>query len=176
MSFLEEFVEALLAFPMLQRVRELVRKYPKQSAIISVIVLMAYVGIIITAVLTTKQEREKERAKNLPYETQLTNLKQVEGNLKDLLSYVEGQKTRLQKSEDLLNSLKTEKEKLEPLVKAGRDVIRAVFDFQEQMREKGKWTGNVVSFVLGVLSSLTAMLIVMAIKSARLRVRTGHRG
>jgi len=80
------------------------------------------------------------------------------------------------KSEDLLNSLKTEKEKLEPLLKADRDVIRAVFDFQEQMRQKGKWTGNVVSFVLGVLSSLTAMLIVMAIKSARLRVRTGHRG
>ena len=107
------------------------------------------------------------RSKNASFESQQSNLKQIETNLKDILSYVENQKAKLQESEDLVNKLNSEKQKLEVLVKADRNIINAIFDFQEKNKQKELWIGYIVSFILGVLSSLTAMLIGFAIKSKK---------
>jgi hypothetical protein len=153
--------------PSIRWLIELRRRNPKRFAIVAVSVLLAYIGISMAAVQMLNNISEEQRSKNLSFETQLNNLKQAEQSLKGLTAYVEDQQARLKESEDLLSSLRAEKQKLEPLVNADKELIKAVFDAQTQLYGTKQWIGYVASFVLGLLSSIVASIIVNVFRSGK---------
>lgn len=165
-----------LIFPRFSRIKELVRKYPKQSIVFAVAIIIFYTSAVFTALYFVRIEKEKQRSTNLSYAAQLNNLKQTESTIKNLLNYIENQKSKLQESEDILNNLRSEKKRLEPLVNADRDVVKAMFEYQDRSQKNERWIGYIASFILGILSSLMATVIVYAIKSSKNKKATGTIG
>ena len=99
-------------------------------------------------------DAELKRKENLTLTSQLDKLDKTESNLEDLLKFVEDQRARLKDSEAIVESLKSEKEQLEPIVDADRKVVDAIFDAQEQRYQSTVWWDRGVGFTFGVIGSL----------------------
>lgn len=105
------------------------------------------------------EKREQERLKTLSYQNQITHLAEMETNIYDLLEFIEHQKTSLQEYQDLIVSLRSEKKKLEPIVKANRKIVNAIFEAQENRNKKDISMQRWIGFILGVFASLIASII-----------------
>jgi hypothetical protein len=119
----------------------------------------------------SNKELQKKREENLSYTQQLDALNNVQSSLNNLVQFVEMQKTKLKESEDLVNSLKSEQEKLKPVVEADRKTVDAILELQAQRTESGVWKERGIGFSLGVLSSIVASFIVAMISYVRKRRR-----
>lgn len=106
-----------------------------------------------------RMERESKRLKSLDYQNQIQQLDQMETNIKQLLSFVDNQKHTLQETEDTISSLKSEKEKLQPLVETDRTVVEAIFKAQEERANSNIWRERLIGFGFGVAGSLIASFI-----------------
>jgi uncharacterized membrane protein YdfJ with MMPL/SSD domain len=139
------------------------RKAPRLTIIATVALTLTSIFLAIyLSNNAQKQARQlaDQRAASLSYNQQLEALNNVQGSLNNLIQFVEAQKTKLKESEDLINSLKMEQEKLKPVVEADRKTVDALLELQEKKTEKSiskeRWYG----FGLGVLSSLVASLVI----------------
>lgn len=90
--------------------------------------------IVFIVLLASHREQEKEilRRESQSYVAQTEALDNVKSSLKNLLDFVQSQKDKLQQSEDIVNSLQAEQEKLKPVVETNRQVIDAILDLQAQ--------------------------------------------
>lgn len=110
-----------------------------------------------------KQELEQTRIRNLSFSEQLDNLNTVQGSLNNLIQFVEMQKTKLKESEDVVNSLKNEQEKLKPVVEADRKTVDAILELQAQRTQTNVWRERWMGFGLGILASMLASGIITVI-------------
>lgn len=137
------------------------RAFPRATSITTIIFLvLGLFGVIISIREDKKRthELERKRAENLSYTQQLDSLNSVQGSLNNLIAFVEMQKTKLKESEDLVNTLRTEQEKLKPVVEADRKTVDALLDLQAQRTEQSASRERWYGFGLGVVSSLVASL------------------
>lgn len=139
-------------------------KEPKTTIFISIlIVLFSFFGIY-TYEKKRKINFEKNLQENQTFTSQLNNLTDTEKNLKQLLSFVNSQKTQMLVYEKTINTLKSEKESLEPLLMADKKVIDALFKKQEERAlanaEKERWWG----VLYGVIASIIATFILYICK------------
>jgi hypothetical protein len=135
------------------------RFYPVYTAILTGFIVMT-VGIV--AVLGRNEDRRREEARkaaSLSYDKQLKELTQTEGSIKNLLDFVVAEKERLRDNEKTLELLRSEHEKLKPLVEADRKYVEALFAAQERRQavsvNRERWIG----FGIGVGGSLIASVI-----------------
>jgi hypothetical protein len=126
--------------------------------------LTAFLSVVMAVSMTylDKVDREKREAKRLEsqsYQQQLGQLNQTETNIRQLLEFVKTQKSTLRETEDTISALKTEKEKLEPLVDSDRAVVEAIFRVQEERTNANVWRERLVGFGFGILASLVASFL-----------------
>jgi hypothetical protein len=101
------------------------------SALTVFILAIAVVGTTYLNKLD-QEKREKGRLENQSYQQQINQLKQTETNIRQLLEFVNIQKRTLREAEDTISVLKSEKEKLKPIVDSDRAVVEALFRVQEE--------------------------------------------
>jgi len=138
-------------------------KFYKRSPVLTltmtvIVTLIISVGIYLFERGDVKR-REQIRLKNFSYQNQISHLTEMKSNIYDLLEFVEHQKTSLQEHQDLIDSLRIEKDKLKPIVDADRKIVDAIFEAQEEKKENEIVTQRWVGFGLGVVSSLIASII-----------------
>jgi predicted helicase len=151
-------------------------KFPRATLILTIVVVIgAGLGIFIGVREERQRDQElaRRRLENLSYSQQLESLNNVQSSLNNLIAFVEMQKVTLKESEDLVNSLKTEREKLKPVVQADRKTVDALLALQSeriaQNASRERWYG----FGLGVLSSILASFILSLIAYVIRRRRAG---
>lgn len=118
-----------------------------------------------------REKRETKRLESLDYQNQLQQLNEMEFNVKQFLAFVGDQKKTLQETEDTIVSLKSEKEKLQPLVETERAVVEALFKAQEERASANVWRERWIGFGFGVLASLLASFIWLVVN---LLIRSRH--
>ena len=135
------------------------RHAPVLTIIITVLGLVGSgSGIYFTE--TSKQaQREAKRMENLNYTRQMENLNQVRASIEGLLEFVDSQREQIKRTQGALSSIKTEHEKLKPLIEADRRVIDALFAAQEARNQEAQTRERWIGFGFGVIASLMASFL-----------------
>ena len=128
-------------------------------------------GIIISITANITADKVKQDTMLESYSTQLESLENVEQSLVKLNEFVASQKQKLTESQNVINKLKDEHEKLKPIVEADRKVIDTVFALQEGRVKNKMWQDRAVSFFLGILASMIASLVFTLIRTTMLKKR-----
>ncbi|WP_340051108.1 hypothetical protein [Pseudomonas proteolytica] len=118
--------------------------------------------LIVGGTYLIKQDQLKLEAKRLEsnnYITQLSQLNNTEQNIKQLLEFVSSQKTALREAEDSLFKLRSEKERLQPLLDSDKATIEAIFKAQEDRASSSVWKERTIGFASGIVASLIASFI-----------------
>lgn len=145
--------------------KELKKQYERNPKTVTISVLgvwIALAAILISIIYIdniNRKSAENDRLKNIEYKSQIQQLNQMEENINQLVQFVEIQKKKLRESEDTILQLKSEQEKLQPLVETNRSTVESIFRLQEERAidniSRERWIG----FGLGVLASLIASFI-----------------
>ena len=145
----------------LTSMRDAFRRQPIFGTILAALTLVGF-AMIPLAIRQSLQDRdlERKRQESFSYNAQLDSLNSVQRNLANLASFIELQKQRLQQSEYLVNTLRAEQEKLEPVVATNRQVIEAILDLQSQKAKADVWWERGYGFASGILASIIAALLI----------------
>lgn len=144
-----------------------VKAFKKAPAITSILsLLLAIIGLVVGIYFNhvEKVKQEAVRKENLNYYNQIQQLDDTEKTINQLLDFVKDQRINLKSTQDSLESLKTEKEKLEPLVESDRKVVEALFQAQEERSRANISRERWIGFGLGVLASILASTILVVLK------------
>lgn len=131
--------------------------------------LVAILGALIAVGASYYEKHQKEtlRQQNLTYEKQLAELTQVQSSIDNLRDFVGTQKLQLQEQQAVLQDLKLEKEKLQPVVEADKQVVEALFRIQSERNRSSIWFERLIGFLIGIVSSLVASLVWSVFRSRR---------
>jgi tetrahydromethanopterin S-methyltransferase subunit F len=138
---------------------KLFRKAPNVTVVGTIFSIAVGIAGVYVADQVTKQEREEKRMQNLTYAKQAQKLDETRANIQALLEFVEDEKKQLQISQQVVQSLKAEHEKLKPIVDSDRKTIDALFSAQEARNQAALSSERWIGFIMGVVSSLVASLV-----------------
>lgn len=131
------------------------------------IILTFIAGIllgVITLILHSSFSLLEAPSKKGDVALQIVKLDEIENSLTELQDFISKQKDKLRKTETLVASLKEEKLKLEPIVKANRETVNSLLKLQQENYRKQIWTERVFGFFIGLASSLLASSIFITIR------------
>ncbi|WP_095114327.1 hypothetical protein [Pseudomonas sp. Irchel 3H7] len=134
-------------------------KKPLSTSILSILIAAIGTGISIYAIELDQKKQESKRLENNNYQLQLTQLNDTEKNIKQLLEFVKSQQASLRETEDSISKLRSEREKLQPLVELDKSTIEAIFRAQEERVSASVWRERIIGFVIGIVASLIASFI-----------------
>ncbi len=135
------------------------KKRPKTTSITTIVVAIALGTGLYFGIKADNERIASARRENLSFDKQLKGLNETETNLKNLLSFVAEQRQRLNESENLLASLKEEKDRLDPVVSAERKMVKAILDAQNESQKTDIWRERMIGFGFGIAGSLIATVI-----------------
>ncbi len=144
-----------------------VKAFEKAPAITSILSLFIAISGLVVGIYFYHEEKVKQEAvrkESLNYYNQIRQLDDTEKTIKQLLDFVKKQRTNLKSTQDSLESLKTEKQKLEPLVESDRKVVEALFQAQEERSRANISRERWIGFGLGILASILASTILVVLK------------
>lgn len=126
--------------------------------------LTAFLSVVVAASVTyldkvDQEKREARRLESQSYQQQVDQLSQTETKIRQLLEFVNSQKATLRETEDMITALKSEKERLKPIVDSDRSVVEALFRAQEERTSANIWRERWIGFGFGVLASLVASFL-----------------
>lgn len=98
---------------------------------------------------------------------QITNLSNIQESLAKLQTYVTDQKGLLKNLGKDISSLKEQKAELEQVVALENDKIELVLKQYQKAQQKRRWLDILISFFVGIFSSLTVTLIFKYRKKSR---------
>ncbi len=90
----------------------------------------------------------------------IEQLKEIERSLRDLGTYVSEQRSTLQSLSGDIEKLQKEKESLSQAAQINRLQVQALLEYQAAYQRKREWLSVGLSFIIGVLSSLVATLLI----------------
>jgi sensor c-di-GMP phosphodiesterase-like protein len=90
------------------------------------------------------------------YDENLSLLENTQQNLKELRTYVESQSRLVQSTHQLLTEMQERRDRLKPILETEVEAVNALFQAQEERLRRERWRDTAISFVLGVLASLSA--------------------
>lgn len=132
---------------------------PKTTLVITLILFASMIGGISYFSDIRQKKLEVKRLESLDYKKQIQQLNSMESSVRQLLTFVDFQKRKLQETEDSLSILMTERESLKPLVESDRATVEAFFKAQEERAKSNVWGERGIGFGLGILASLIASFI-----------------
>lgn len=136
----------------------LVQKLGRRRSVALIVVLLVASFVIYAAGQVIGRRTLATSGQSSPQQ-QIVELDNVKASLQKLVAYVESQQSRISESQIALESLTKEKAQLEPVVQAQRDAIDQLFLLQEQRNQRTKIFDMAGAFLLGVVSSLVASLL-----------------
>ncbi len=139
--------------------RGFLKYFPGHVIIALVIGLLASVPVLIHDKYVLKKSKHE-----FEYSSQLKTLDNVSDNLARLQTFVNDQKRNLVESEKAIKELKEEEKKIKPVIEADRKTIEAIFRLQSEVSARKLWLDRGISFILGVISSMLATLIIAVFK------------
>ncbi|MBU1691785.1 MAG: hypothetical protein KJ958_04510 [Gammaproteobacteria bacterium] len=143
-------------------VREWIKAYnkaPRVTVVATVLSMLIGGFSIYFSDQAARESREAKRLQNFSYAKQVQSLDETRASLQSLLEFVDNEKRNLQVSQQTLQALKNEQERLKPLVESDRKTIDALFSAQEARNQAAQSTERWIGFGLGALSSLVASLV-----------------
>lgn len=135
------------------------KKSPKQTAIISITLIVVMSTIIGAAIYKSEKSRKENLQYTQNYSNQYSILKDTEKNLNHLAKFIADKKGEIESTQLLLENLEQKKSELEPIVNANQEVIDAIFLQQKKELKKSIWAERWVSFGFGIFASLIASII-----------------
>jgi len=150
----------------------IIRKYPIMGFLGWLVLTVAMISILAVPIARSLGKGTSSPPE-ITYEKQLSQLGQTESSLNDLLTFVVAERQRIKEKEELIESLKSQHNKLKPLVEADVKAVQALFDEQARLAAKnaaGQWW---VGLMQGVLGSLVASLIFAFGTAYYMRRKTG---
>lgn len=136
---------------------------PKSTIVATIIFISGITAFISFAINIDEEKRKEKLMESNNYQTQINQLNDTEKNIKNLLAFVNTQKVSLRETEEALLTLKSEREKLRPLVETDRATVEAVFKAQEERTSANVWRERWIGFGLGLFASVIASLLLTAI-------------
>ncbi len=109
------------------------------------------------------------------FEQKIGRLKETEDSLKDLMQFAQDQQKQLEDSQAIVEKLKSEKKKLEPVVESDRKFVDAVLAAQANRQAVNVWMERGIGFVIGTLGSLLATFIWTFFSNLRKSGKTANR-
>ena len=132
-----------------------IRKNAKWAASVSLLGLLASIlaGVISNYSLFHFKPTESE------IDQRLKEIEIVKESLQTLDSYLREQESDLKTLYASLSSMKKEKENLEAIISTDQKRVDAIIAQTNRTRTKEKWIERIVSFCMGIFSSLTAAFL-----------------
>lgn len=133
---------------------------PKATLLTTVIMMT-----VAAAALQTLSDFDKARRnlllneKNNNYQAQVVQLNETEHNIKNLLTFVQAQKDSLRETEETLQKLKSERDKIQPLLQLDKSTLETIFKVQEERANANVWRERGIGFISGLLASLLASFV-----------------
>ena len=87
---------------------------------------------------------------------QINKLDEIHGAMGELQYFLSQHKEKLQKDKLSVEKLKKEKERLEPIVKADKELVESILELQQEQFRKQVWKERLIGFFIGFFSSLAA--------------------
>ena len=89
---------------------------------------------------------------------QIEKLDEMQNSLENLQSLISAQKEKLINTEKYIELLKMEKQKLEPIVKANRELVESILTLQKERTMSQVWKDRFIGFVISVLAGLVIVI------------------
>jgi DNA repair exonuclease SbcCD ATPase subunit len=134
-------------------------KKPLHTSIVTFIFAAAFTTAALYITEADRKAQESKRLENNNYQAQLKQLSETEKNIQQLLTFVKTQQITLRETEDSIAKLRSEKEKLQPLVELDRAAIETIFRSQEERANASVWRERFIGFAIGIVASLIASFI-----------------
>jgi septal ring factor EnvC (AmiA/AmiB activator) len=93
----------------------------------------------VTAWFYFKAKKESTAELKPDIQVQIEQLDRFEDSLLGLKSFIEAQRNNLKESEERIESLNKERDKLQPIVEADRKAIEAIFQVQDERNRQSVW-------------------------------------
>jgi hypothetical protein len=90
---------------------------------------------------------------------QIEQLDKVQKSLNTLSVFVSEQKKHLKQSQQTIENLKSEQEKLQPIIDADKKIVETLLSLQAEKNRSNIWGERLIGLFLGVAGSLIASLI-----------------
>jgi hypothetical protein len=124
------------------------------AAIVALIVILSMMMLLSKNKPTSTQAEDAEDV-----EQTIARLKEAESALQDLVIFVRDQQAKVRESQSIVDSLKSEHEKLKPVVDADHKIVDAVLAAESERHSINVWQERAFGFVSGMLASLIAAYI-----------------
>ena len=95
----------------------------------------------------------------LYYTNKIESLNQTRDDLKSLIEFIDYEKDNLKTTEEALQSLRSEHNRLQKIIESDRKVIDAIFTAQEERNKITQNNERIFGFWIGVSSSLIATIL-----------------
>lgn len=138
---------------------KLYRQKPVLTALTTLVAIACLVVAFVEFQAYEKNRKDAVRLENSTYSKQIKQLDDMESSVAELLTFLDDQKKSMRDTQDALDSLKTERDNLAPLVQSDREVIDSIFLAQEQRSESNIWTERWIGFGFGIVASLIASFL-----------------
>ena len=87
---------------------------------------------------------------------QIQKLDEIQGAMGELQNFLAQHREKLHKDKLSVEKLKKEKERLEPIVKADKELVESILELQQEQFRKQIWKERFIGFLIGFFSSLAA--------------------
>lgn len=112
-----------------------------------------------------------ERSIHQAHDKHLDLLEETRENLKGLTEYVDGQSRLVRETNQLIAELQSQRDKIKPILETEVQAVNALFHAQEERSRKERLGETILSFILGVVSSIAATFLWEAVSKRRRRWR-----
>ena len=90
------------------------------------------------------------------YDEQISQLDTLEHGLENLQDFVASQRESLVQQNYTLEELKAESDRLQPIVEADKETVKAVLAAHSRSQSAQIWRERIIAFIIGVASSIVA--------------------
>lgn len=123
---------------------------PPFSLYFDLILILLTIMLAVFAIVEFPFKEYKE----YEFAQQIEKLDEMQNSLEDLQILISTQKERLIQTERYIEILKTEKEKLEPIVKANRELVESILTLQKERTIFQVWGDRLIGFLFSLLAGL----------------------
>ena len=126
--------------------------------------LIGYPLILVAAfnlllVYAFQDPPEPTSTEGAEYAQMVSQLDESRNILETLNAFLERQRRRVNQAQETVNQLREQKDALEPVVKTQRETVEAILTAHAVTMRTSIWKDRLVGFMLGILSSLIAAVL-----------------
>ena len=123
------------------------------------------IGLIITLTFSFISTFSFFNGDTTQIKDRIEELDKIQNSLSLIEDYVIDQQTKLRDLDDAISSLEDQKKKIETIISIDKAQLEALLEYQNIQNSKNKWIERIVSFFIGVFSSLMAASLIIYIKN-----------